>query len=203
MSYRHAAGRNQLHPEQALCLKALSLWNGGLLVQLFINLPRACQGLLPPVQCHLQAYVGRIPCVHQMHAKFERPNSWSPPFLSQKVVWKHEGCSCHEGVTLWMCLTWPAMRQELVFALVSLTFSPQGSEEGRACWEAGQCWGVPCRRLGCAASLPALNPPVVDGHGPSAGPPQNPCTGNWCLPHYIHKLLLFFPNTSANGELSV
>lgn len=94
------AGQNQLHLEQALCLKALSFWNGGFLVQLFINLPRACQGLLPPVQCHLQAYVGRTPCVHQMHAKFERLNSWSPPFFSRRMMWKHEGCSCHEGVTL-------------------------------------------------------------------------------------------------------
>lgn len=100
MSYRHVAGQNQLHLEQALCLKALSFWNGGFLVQLFINLPRACQGLLPPVQCHLQAYVGRTPCVHQMHAKFERLNSWSPPFFSRRMMWKHEGCSCHEGVTL-------------------------------------------------------------------------------------------------------
>lgn len=74
MSYRHAAGQNQLHPGQALCLEVLSVWNGGFLVQLFIGLPRAYQGFLAPMQCHLQAYVGRTPCVHQMHAKFERLN---------------------------------------------------------------------------------------------------------------------------------
>lgn len=98
MSYRHVAGQNQLHSEQAVCLNALFFWNGGFLVQLFISVPRACQGLLAPVQCHLQACVGRIPCEHQMHAKFERLNSWSPPFLSQR--WCGSMRVAHVGMTL-------------------------------------------------------------------------------------------------------
>lgn len=100
--------------QSRLCLKALSLWNGGFLVQLFISLPRACQDLLAPVQCHLQAYVGRTPRVHQMHARFERPNSWSSPRR-----WKHEGCSCGNDPVdvsdlsaMRKCLLWWALSRE-------------------------------------------------------------------------------------------
>lgn len=115
MSYRHAAGQNQLHPGQALCLEVLSVWNGGFLVQLFIGLPRAYQGLLAPMQCHLQAYVGRTPCVHQMHCKFERLNWWSPPFLSQRMCGIMRVAPL--GMTLWTCLTWLAMGQCLLWCV--------------------------------------------------------------------------------------
>lgn len=60
MSCRHAAGQNRPDPEQAVCLKVLSFWNWGLLVQLFIRLSRVHQGLLAPAQCQIQAYVGWI-----------------------------------------------------------------------------------------------------------------------------------------------
>lgn len=68
---------------------------------------------------------------------------------------------------------------ETVFALVSVTFSSRALNRDRL-----------VRRQGSAGEL-------------SAGPPQDPCTGNCCLPHYTHKLFLLSPSTSANGELCV
>lgn len=43
------------------------------------------------------------------------------------MVWKHEGCSCGNDPASDLAIN----ETELVFALVSLTFSPQGSELGK------------------------------------------------------------------------
>lgn len=112
----------------------------------FINLPRACQGLLAPVQCHLEACVGRIPCGHEMHARFERLNSWSPPFLSQRCCGSMR--VARVGMTLWMCLTWPAVRQCLLCCLwpsASRALSREGLVGGRAVLDSAAqescvCW---------------------------------------------------------------
>lgn len=59
-------------------------------------------------------------------------------------VWNHEGCSFGND---------PVNVSDLagngtVFALVCVTLSPQGSEQGRACQEAEQCWECSTGHLG-------------------------------------------------------
>lgn len=76
-----------------------------------------------------------------MYTRFERLNSWSSPFLSQKVVWKHEGCSCGNDPVNVSGLA----SSETVFALVSVTFSSRALNRDGLVRRQGSAGEAQCR----------------------------------------------------------